>query len=284
MVPGVLDAISQALAIAIGQVIIAIPQVIAAALIVAVGYYVGKLAGRAVDALIERSGVEKAFDATELGKAYRKAGIDLSEFVGKLIWAFVTVLAVLAAVEYLNIGGLAGKYIAFTAAYLVRIVGAVIVLTLGAALFELFATFIAKQFEVVLPEDKRDLGDLIKDVTLIGLLAFLLSIVFDILLLPGSTIYPLILGVVAIALGITLSERLVNMIAEDHEEFRPVAGYAKFLILMVFLVVGVAGIFGTVPGTATVIANIAWGFAIAAALMLVPVMYTLAKRMAKQAA
>ena len=284
MVPGVLDAISQALAIAIGQVIIAIPQVIAAALIVAVGYYVGKLAGRAVDALIERSGVEKAFDATELGKAYRKAGIDLSEFVGKLIWAFVTVLAVLAAVEYLNIGGLAGKYIAFTAAYLVRIVGAVIVLTLGAALFELFATFIAKQFEVVLPEDKRDLGDLIKDVTLIGLLAFLLSIVFDILLLPGSTIYPLILGVVAIALGITLSERLVNMIAEDHEEFRPVAGYAKFLILLVFLVVGVAGIFGTVPGTATVIANIAWGFAIAAALMLVPVMYTLAKRMAKQAA
>ncbi len=282
--PGVLDAISQALAIAIGQVIIAIPQVIAAALIVAVGYYVGKLAGRAVDALIERSGVEKAFDATELGKAYRKAGIDLSEFVGKLIWAFVTVLAVLAAVEYLNIGGLAGKYIAFTAAYLVRIVGAVIVLTLGAALFELFATFIAKQFEVVLPEDKRDLSDLIKDVTLIGLLAFLLSIVFDILLLPGSTIYPLILGVVAIALGITLSERLVNMIAEDHEEFRPVAGYAKFLILLVFLVVGVAGIFGTVPGTATVIANIAWGFAIAAALMLVPVMYTLAKRMAKQAA
>ncbi len=282
--PGVLDAISQALAIAIGQVIIAIPQVIAAALIVAVGYYVGKLAGRAVDALIERSGVEKAFDATELGKAYRKAGIDLSEFVGKLIWAFVTVLAVLAAVEYLNIGGLAGKYIAFTAAYLVRIVGAVIVLTLGAALFELFATFIAKQFEVVLPEDKRDLSDLIKDVTLIGLLAFLLSIVFDILLLPGSTIYPLILGVVAIALGITLSERLVNMIAEDHEEFRPVAGYAKFLILLVFLIVGVAGIFGTVPGTATVIANIAWGFAIAAALMLVPVMYTLAKRMAKQAA
>ncbi len=282
--PGVLDAISQAVAIAVGQVIIAIPQIIAAALIVAVGYYVGKIAGRAVDKLIERSGVEKAFDATELGKAYRKAGIDLSEFVGKLIWAFVTVLSVLAAVEYLNIGGLAGKYIAFTAAYLVRIVGAVIVLTLGAALFELFATFIAKQFEVVLPEDKRDLGDLIKDVTLIGLLAFLLSIVFDILLLPGSTIYPLILGVVAIALGITLSERLVNMIAEDHEEFRPVAGYAKFLILMVFLVVGVAGIFGTVPGTAAVIANIAWGFAIAAALMLVPVMYALAKRMAKQAA
>jgi len=282
--PGFLDTVVNALAVALAQVIVAIPQLIGAAIIIGIGYYAGKIAGRAADALIEKSGVEKVFDKTELGKAYRGAGIDLSEFVGKLVWAFVTVLAVLAAVEYLSIGGLAGRYIAFTAGYLVRIVGAVIVLTLGAALFELFSSFVAKQFEVVLPQDKRDLADLVKDVLLVGLLAFLLSIVFNILLLPGSTVYPLILGVVAIALGITLSERLVDMIAKDHEEFRPVAGYAKFLILMLFLVIGAAGIFGTVPGTSTVIANLAWGFAIASGLLLVPVMYTLAKKMAKQAA
>lgn len=280
---GFLDTLVNAVAIALGQIILAIPQAIGAAVIVAIGYYVGKYAGRAVDALLEKTGVEKVFDSTELGKAYRRAGIDLSEFVGKLVWAFVAVLSVLVAVEYLNIGGVAGRYIGFTAEYLVRIVGAVIVLTLGAALFELFATFIARQFEVALPSDKRDLVDLIKDVLLVGLLAFLLGIVFNILLLPGSTIYPLILGVVAIALGITLSERLVGMIAKEHEEFRPVAGYAKFLVLMLFLVVGVAGIFGTVPGTATVIANLAWGFAIAAALLLVPVMYALAKKMTQQA-
>ena len=245
---GFLDTLVNAVAIALGQIILAIPQAIGAAVIVAIGYYVGKYAGRAVDALLEKTGVEKVFDSTELGKAYRRAGIDLSEFVGKLVWAFVAVLSVLVAVEYLNIniGGVAGRYIGFTAEYLVRIVGAVIVLTLGAALFELFATFIARQFEVALPSDKRDLVDLIKDVLLVGLLAFLLGIVFNILLLPGSTIYPLILGVVAIALGITLSERLVGMIAKEHEEFRPVAGYAKFLVLMLFLVVGVAGIFGTV--------------------------------------
>jgi hypothetical protein len=283
-VPGLLDKISLAIAAAIGQIILAIPAAVGAAIIVALGYYIGRYARRAVDTLLERTGVEKVFDAMELGKAYRQAGIDLSEFVGKLVWAFVTVLSILIAVEYLHIGGIAGQYIAFTAAYLVRIVGAVIVLTLGAALFELFATFVAKQFEVVLPQDKRDLTDLIKDILLVGLLAFLLSIVFNILLLPGSTIYPLILGVVAIALGITLSERLVNMIARGHEEFRPIAGYAKFLILMLFLVIGAAGVFGTVPGTATVIANLAWGFAIAAALMLVPVMYTLAKKIANQAA
>jgi len=281
---GFLDPIINAVVAALVKVIVAIPSVIAAALIVFIGYYLGKIAGKAVDRLLEKTGVEKIFDSTELGRAYRKAGIDLSEFVGRLVWAFATVLAILAAVEYLQIGGLAGQYIAFTAGYLVRIVGAIIVLTLGAAMFELFATFVAKQFEVVLPQDKRDLADLIKDVLLVGLLAFLLSIIFNILMLPGDTVYPLILGVVAIALGITFSERLVGMIAKDHEEFKPVAGYAKFLILMLFLIIGAAGFFGTVPGTSAVIGNLAWGFAIAAGLMLVPVMYALAKKMAKETA
>ncbi len=278
---GLLSVVTQALGIAVGEMIVALPRIVAAIIIVVVGYYIGKLVGSAASRLVEKSGVEKVFDSTELGRAYRKAGIDLSDFVGKLIWAFVAVLSVLIAVEYLRIGGLAGQYIGFAAGYLVRIVGAVIVLTLGAALFEIFSVFVAKQFEPALPEDKRDLSDLIKDVLLVGLLAFLLSIVFNILLLPGSIVYPLILGVVAIALGITLSERLVGMIAKEHEEFRPVAGYAKFLVLMVFLIVGVAGIFGTVPGASTVIANLAWGFAIAAALLLVPVMYTLAKKLLK---
>ncbi len=279
-----LAALQQGLSQAAARIGAALPDVLAAIVIIAVGYYVAGIAGRAVNTLIERSGIERIFDRTELGKAYRKAGIDLSDFIGGLVRAFVITVAILAAVGYLKIGGEAGFYISWVANYLVRIVGAVIVLTLGAALFELLATFIAQQFSVVIPEQRRDLVDLLKDILLVGLLAFLLTIVFNILLLPGNIVYPLILGVAAIALGIAVSERLVDNIAESHEEFRPVAGYAKFLLLLVFLIVGVAGIFGTVPGTSMVIEKLAWGVAIAAALMLVPVMYALAKKMARTAA
>ena len=282
---GLIDALREAAAAAATEVVLALPSLIAAALIIAIGYYVGGLVGRAVNRFIERIGLERIFDKTELGKAYRKAGIDLSDFVGALVKAFVIVLSILIAVEYLKIGGVAGQYIGMTAVYLVRIVGAVIVLTLGAALFELLATFIAQQFSVVLPERQRDqLTDLIKDVLLVGLLAFLLSIVFNILMLPGGIVYPLILGVAAIALGISISERIVDSIAEAHEEFREVSGYAKFLIVLVFLIVGVAGIFGTVPGTTLVIEKLAWGIAIAAALLLVPVMYSLARKLAVERA
>ncbi len=278
-----LDLLVQAFTKATVEVILALPSIIAAIVIILIGYLVGAMVGRGVDKVIEKTGVEKVFDATELGKAYRKAGIDLSRFTGNLIHAFIVVLSILIAVNYLNIGGVAGQYIGFIADYLVRIVGAVIVLTLGSALFEVFATFVAKQLSVAIPQDKADLVDLLKDILFIGLLAFLLSLAFNILLLPGNIVYPLILGVTAIALGITISDRLVNSIASEHPEFRAIAGYAKFLLLLVFLVVGVAGIFGTVPGTSMVIEKVAWGIAIAAALLLVPVMYTLARKMAREA-
>ncbi len=280
---GPLDALVVSLTEAVSQMILALPAIIAAIIIILIGYLVGNIVGRGVDRLIEQLGIERVFDATELGKAYRRAGIDISRFTGNLVWAFIVVLSILIAVNYLNIGGLAGQYLGFIAEYLVRVVGAVIILTLGSALFELFATFIAKQLSVAVPADKADLVDMLKDVLFVGLLAFLLSMVFNILLLPGNIVYPLVLGVTAIALGITISDRLVNSIANDHPEFRATAGYAKFLLVLVFLIVGVAGIFGTVPGTAMVIEKVAWGIAIAAALLLVPVMYTLARKMAREA-
>lgn len=276
---GVIETIKIALANATAETIIMLPKVIAAIIIIAIGYYVGRPIGRAVNRLVERSGFERILDTTELGKAYRRAGIDISDLIGNLVWAFITVVSIVIAIHYLSIGGQVGVYLTSIATYIVRIVGAVIILTLGGALFELLSTFIAKQLSVAIPEDKSDLVDLLKDVLFVGLLAFLLSMVFDILLLPGRIVYPLILGVVALALGISVSERLINSIAESHEDFRPVAGYAKFLILLIFLIVGIAGIFGTVPGTIRVIENIAWGVAIAAALTLIPVMYMLAKNM-----
>lgn len=276
---GVIDTIKIALANAAAETIIMLPRIIAAIIIIAVGYYVGRPIGRAVNRLIERSGFERILDTTELGKAYRRAGIDISDLIGNLVWAFITVLSIVIAIHYLNLGGQVGAYLTSTATYIVRIVGAVIILTLGGALFELLSTFIAKQLSVAIPEEKSDLVDMLKDVLFVGLLAFLLSMVFNILLLPGNIVYPLILGVVALALGISISERLINSIAESHEDFKPVAGYAKFLILLIFLIVGIAGIFGTVPGTIRVIENIAWGVAIAAALTLIPVMYMLAKKM-----
>lgn len=266
----------------ITSIINAIPSIIAALIIVGIGYIIGEGVRKAVNKLVEITKIEENFDKTETGKAFRQAGIDLSSFIGSLTKAFVVVISLAIALQVLNIGGPVSQYIIFIADYLPRIIGAILVLTLGVVLFEFLTSFIAKAFSTTLPQRHRELADLLKDLIMIGLIAVLVTVALNMLRLPGDYVYPLILGAVIIGVGISITERLVNSIAEDHEEFKPVAGHAKFLLYLIFVVVGVAGMFSSFPGTSGVIANIAWGVAIAAALMLVPVIYRLSKYLVKQ--
>jgi hypothetical protein len=57
------------------------------------------------------------------------------------------------------------------------------------------------------------------------------------MLLSGDTIYPLILGFVLIGAGIALTDGLIKSIVDDHKEFGAVAGYAKFVLYNVFLII-----------------------------------------------
>jgi len=264
------------------SIINAIPSIIAALIIIGLGYIVGEGVGKAVNKLVEITKIEENFDKTETGKAFRQAGIDLSSFIGSLTKAFVVVISLAVALQVLNIGGPVSQYIIFIADYLPRIIGAILVLTLGVVLFEFLTSFIAKALSTTLPERHKDLADLLKDLIMIGLIAVLVTVALNMLLLPGEYVYPLILGAVIIGVGISITERLVNSIVENHEEFKPVAGHAKFLLYLIFVIVGVAGMFSSFPGTSNVIANVAWGVAIAAALMLVPMIYRLSKDLIKQ--
>lgn len=104
----------------------------------------------------------------------------------------------------------------------------------------------------------------------------------DLMLMAGDLVYSLILGFVIIGAGIALTDGLIKSITEDHKEFVPVAGYAKFVLYSVFLIIGAGAIFATFEGVTEVVANISWAFAIALAIMLIPVMYTIAKKMTKE--
>jgi chromate transport protein ChrA len=94
----------------------------------------------------------------------------------------------------------------------------------------------------------------------------------------------LILGFVIIGAGVALTDGLIKSIMDDHAEFKEVAGYAKFVLYSIFLIIGAGAIFATFPGVTSVVANISWGFAIAMAIMLVPVVYSMAKKLVKETA
>jgi hypothetical protein len=101
------------------------------------------------------------------------------------------------------------------------------------------------------------------------------------MLLSGSLVYSLITGFVIIGAGIALTDGLIKSITDDHKEFASVAGYAKFVLYGVFLLIGTGAIFATYPGVTRIVGNVSWGFAIAFAVMLVPIVYSMAKRLSK---
>jgi hypothetical protein len=268
----------------VGDIIAAIPSVIAAIIIILIGYAIGMVVGSAVNKIIEKLGIERGFEQTTAGQAFRKAGLDLSNFVGSVLKAFITILAIILAIEILNVGGTIGTYLAAIADYLPRLLGGILIIVFGIILVDFLASFIGRMLKPMFPEAKSEIADMLKNLLLIGLVAFVLLLALDLLLLSGETIYPLILGFVLIGAGVALTDGLIKSITDDHEEFRPVAGYAKFILYSIFLIVGAGAIFATFPNVTAIVANIAWAFAIALAIILIPIVYALAKKMSKETA
>ena len=266
----------------VGDVIAAIPSIIAAIIVILVGYAVGIVVGKAVNKLIERLGMEKSFDQTTAGKAFRSAGLDLSNFIGGVVKAFITILAIILAIQILNVGGAIGAYLIAIADYLPRLLGGILIIVFGAVLVDFLASFIGRMLKPMFPEAKSEVADMLKNLLMIGLIAFILLLALDLMLLSGSTIYPLILGFVIIGAGIALTDGLIKSITDDHEEFIEVAGYAKFVLYSIFLIIGAGAIFATFSGVTNIVANISWAFAIALAVMLIPVVYAMAKKMSKE--
>ncbi len=264
------------------DIIAFIPSIIAAIIVIIIGYAVGAVAGRAVNKLVQKMGVEKTFEESNTGKAFKSAGFDLSSFIGGVTKAFVIILSIILAIQILNIGGVLGQYLIQVATYLIRLLGGIVVIVLGTVLVDFLASLVGRTLKLTFPEAKMEIGDMLRNLLQIGLIAVVLLIALDLMLLAGELVYPLILGFVIIGAGIALTDGLIKSIIEDHKDFATVAGYAKFVLYSVFLIIGAGAIFATFPGVTNVVANISWAFAIALAIMLLPVMYTLARKMTKE--
>ena len=266
----------------VGDIVAAIPAILAAIIVILIGYAIGIIVGNAVNKLVERLGIEKNFDKTMTGQAFKNAGLDLSNFIGGIIKAFITILAIIVAIQILNVGGVIGGYLTTIADYLPRLLGGILIIVFGTVLVDFLASFIGRMIRPMFPEAKVEIADMLKNLLMIGLIAFILLLALDLMLLSGDLVYPLILGFVLIGAGVALTDGLIKSIVEDHAEFKGVAGYAKFVLYSVFLIIGAGAIFATFPGVTNIIANISWAFAIALGIMLIPIAYAIAKKMAKE--
>ncbi len=199
-----------------------------------------------------------------------------------MIKSFIVMLAIILAIQILNVGGTMGTYLTTIADYLPRLLGGLLIIVFGTVLVDFLASFIGRMIRPMFPAAKVEIADMLKNLLPIGLIAFILALALDLMLLSGELIYPLIIGFVMIGAGIALTDGLVKSMTDDHPEFKGVAGYVKFVLYSIFLIVGAGGIFATFSGVTNIIANISWAFAIALVIMLIPIAYAMAKKMSKE--
>ena len=268
------DAISQ-------DVINAVFVAIVVLIILLVGYIIGYLAKKGTEIFL-KSTVEPAMSSTSLGRTLEKSKVRLSSFIGTLVLVFVMTVAFIAAVDYMQIGGQAGNILYQIALYLPKLIGGIIVLTVGIILAALLAKYIELLLQGAFEEKYMVLSSLIANLILIGLVAFVVTLGLNIMELQGDMLYPLILGSVIIGAGAIIGSALVDHITEEHRNFKEAAPYAKFVIYLLFATVGAAAMFSNYPNTLDVLQTLSWGLAIAMGLLMVAFLVKIVKDVWKE--
>jgi len=273
----VINQFQQNLIDVLNEIVNRLPNIIGAIIVVLIGYVAGEFIGSAVNKIIQKF-VEKPLDRTDVGKTIRELGLDLSDLIGGLTKAFIISISIVAAVDLLAIPGEAGTIITRVANYLPYLIGGITVLTIGVILALGLAKYIGSFLKKAFPESYASLAVLIENFILLGLIAVIVTISLELLQLQSTLIYPLIVGALVIALGVFIADSALRIIIEQHPEFKELAPFLQFLIILIFLMIGVSAIFSEFPSTTQVINNLALGLAIAVAIVLIPIAFYLAKK------
>jgi hypothetical protein len=105
-------------------------SIVGAIIVLIIGWIAGRIIGKGVSKLFDKVGVDDALRKTAVGKALEKSGITIVRFFDLLFRWFIYLIAVLAAVDILDIPILSG-FMNDVVQYLPRLIGGVFILIFG---------------------------------------------------------------------------------------------------------------------------------------------------------
>jgi hypothetical protein len=118
-----------------------IPKLLGALVILIVGYLIAKLIAKAVNAVLERVGFDKAVERGGIKKALAKSKYDASDIVAKLVFYAIFIPVLSMAVGALGIQALEQPLAAFIA-LIPKIIVAIVLVVIGAAIAGAVKSFI----------------------------------------------------------------------------------------------------------------------------------------------
>lgn len=253
-----------------------LPNLVAALIWVAIGVIVGYLVGEIVNKVIDKY-IEKPLLKTDIGKSIATLELDLSNLIGGLTMAFIIALSLVVAIGYIPLGGDGGALIYSVVSYIPYLIGGVAVITLGTILSILLSKYLGSVLFRGWGESYKYLVSLVENVILVGLIAIMLTVAFSLFKLPSEMIYPLLVGIVAIAAGVIIVIDVSKMILQEHPDFAKVAPYLQFIVMLAFILVGLAAIFSRYGYVGDVLKMLSLGIAIAFGIVLIPIAFYLVK-------
>ena len=261
------------LTIVADEIIAAIPSVIVFIIIVLIGYFVADIVARALDKVFRLS---VFFNQPQI-----QGSKDL--IIGS-VKAIIIVLALGIAFSVLNLGT-ATVYTQEIARYLPSLAGAIALLSLGITLVNMLTDYIYGKIKATYADP---FIDLIFNVLRFGLIATIIVIAVDIAILYWFPLvspylfYDIIIGSIILMISFAITDRAINALVTGHPEIANLAGYARLIFYIIFLLIAIAIILQPFYNITSIIQTISWGLAIALAMVIIPLVYALAKTIVKE--
>lgn len=107
-----------------------VPTIVVVVAVLFIGWVAGRMVGRGVSKVLDKAGVDDAIKKTAIGKAIEKSGMTVVHFLNLLIRWFVYLIAILAAVNILNIAVLS-QFMTAVVGYLPSFLAGVFIILIG---------------------------------------------------------------------------------------------------------------------------------------------------------
>jgi hypothetical protein len=134
------------------------PRIAGALIVLIVGWPAGRLIGRGLSKILDKAGVDDALRRTAIGKALDRTKITIVGFFDLLIRWFVYLIAILAAVDILQISILS-SFMSQIVQYLPRFIAGVFILLIGF----IVADFVADALRAVGKEGRLEYAPVFAD-------------------------------------------------------------------------------------------------------------------------
>ncbi|BBL67400.1 mechanosensitive ion channel family protein [Methanoculleus chikugoensis] len=117
------------------NVILFLPNLIAAIIILIIGWILGRILGRVVAEVLDRFGVDDALRKTSAGQQIERSTMNISRLFDLIVRWFIYLIAILTAVSVLQIPALTAA-VAAILAYIPNIVAFILILVIGIILID----------------------------------------------------------------------------------------------------------------------------------------------------